>query len=189
MRRSRIAIPWTLAGLLLAACGDDMPPPAPAPQAVIPAPKPKPAPKAEEQSPEEEVVEYSYSPAGKRDPFRSALDEMVPVESPVIDTDCGPLCAWEIDQLRLVAVVSGQASPVAMVEDPAGKGHLLRRGMSIGKRNGKITDIRRDRLVVTELLRGPKGQVTPAKTEMPLRSKTPAGEKPDVDLTPQDSDE
>lgn len=185
MRRSTIVIPALLASLALTACGEDAPPPSPPPQA---APKPKPA-KLEEEAPAAEVVEYSYNPAGKRDPFRSVLDELLPVEAPVLDTDCGPLCAWELDQLRVVAVVSGQASPVAMVEDPAGKGHLLRRGMSIGKRSGKVTDIRRDRLVVTELLRGPKGQVTPARTEMPLRSKTPAGEKLEVDLTPQNSDE
>lgn len=186
--RTKILASVMAAGLLVAACGDDeaATPPPPA-KAAAPAPK-----KAEAKADEAvatEVVEYSYSPAGKRDPFRSVMDELVVVEAPVADTNCGPLCAWELDQLRVVAVVSGQASPVAMVEDPAGKGHLLRRGMSIGKRSGKITDIRRDRLVVTEFLRGPQGQVVPAKTEMPLRSKTATLEKQDVDLTAQDSHE
>ncbi|HWV39373.1 MAG TPA: pilus assembly protein PilP [Vulgatibacter sp.] len=178
--------------LLAAACGDDAaPPPAPAPKAASAAAKNKKAkaPKVEEEGAPAEVVEYAYSPAGKRDPFRSVLDEIVVVEAPVVDESCGPLCVWELDQLRVVAVVSGQASPVAMVEDPAGKGHLLRRGMSIGKRSGKVTDIRRDRLVVTEYLRGPQGQVIPTKTEMQLRAKGSTIEKPDVDLTPQDARE
>jgi len=175
------------ASLILSACGDDV---APAPRSAAKAAAP--APKKAEAEPVEAAageVEYAYSPAGKRDPFRSVLDELVVVEAPVADVSCGPLCVWELDQLRVVAVVSGQASPVAMVEDPAGKGHLLRRGMSIGKRSGKITDIRRDRLVVTEFLRGPQGQVIPAKTEMPLRSKGAKVEQPDVDLTAQDSQE
>lgn len=176
------------ASLLLAACGDDVAPaPRSAPKASAPAPK-----KAETDVGEAatgQEVEYAYSPAGKRDPFRTVLDDQVEVEAPMADANCGPLCVWELDQLRVVAVVSGQASPVAMVEDPSGKGHLLRRGMSIGKRGGKITDIRRDRLVVTEFLRGPQGQVIPAKTEMPLRSKGARAEKQDVDLTAQDSQE
>ncbi len=40
--------------------------------------------------------------------------------------------------------------PMAMVEDPEGRGHMIRRGSFIGKRSGKVSDIRRDRLVVTE---------------------------------------
>lgn len=186
--RTTILANLMAAGLVLASCGDDeAPAPPPAPKAAAPAPK-KPEAKAAEET-AAEVVEYSYSPAGKRDPFRSPTDELVVVEAPAADPNCGPLCAWELDQLRVVAVVSGQASPVAMVEDPSGKGHLLRRGMSIGKRSGKITDIRRDRLIVTEFQRGPKGQVIPAKTEMQLRAKAATPEKLDVDLTPQDSHE
>ncbi len=172
------------------ACGDDPPPPPP-PAARAPTPPPKPEPAKAEVAVEDSVeVEYTYSPIGKRDPFRSLVEEQAPVEVPIVSaSSCGPLCDWELDQLRVVAVVSGVASPVAMVEDPRGNGHVLKRGMSIGKRSGRITDIRRDHLVVTELMRGPEGQVIPAKSEMPLRAKGAEQSAQAVDLTPQDSNE
>lgn len=158
------------AGSLLAAC-DDPPPPAPTPAAPV-AKKEKPAEAPADGGEQAPVVaEYVYQPVGKRDPFRSFFDSYEPVQpAQVVDASCGLLCQWEIDQLRLVAVVSGVASPLAMVEDPEGRGHMVRRGSFIGKRSGKVSDIRRDRVVVTELLRNKQGQIIPVKTEMPLRS-------------------
>lgn len=174
MRTIRL-LPAALAALALAGC-EDAPkaPPMPAPVAK---PKPRAEPKADAQQAVEGeqapiVAEYVYTPIGKRDPFRSFFDSFEPAEPQQrVEGDCGLLCQWEIDQLRLVAVVSGVASPLAMVEDPEGRGHMVRRGSFIGKRSGKVTDIRRDRLVVTELLRNKQGQILPVQTEMPIRSK------------------
>lgn len=164
-----------ISALTLAACEDAAveipPPPAPAAKANVDAPKAEGEAQVDgEQAPI--VAEYVYTPIGKRDPFRSFYDSFEAAE-PVqrIDGQCGLLCEWEIDQLRLVAVVSGVASPLAMVEDPEGRGHMVRRGSFIGKRSGKISDIRRDLIVVTELLRNKQGQILPVQTEMPIRSK------------------
>jgi len=136
------------------------------------------------------VAEYTYTPIGKRDPFRSFFDSFEPVEPrQSVDANCGLLCQFELDQLRLVAVVSGVASPLAMVEDPEGRGHMVRRGTLIGKRSGKISDIRRDRIVVTELLRNKQGQILPVQTEMPLRSQDRGSDKPNnetIDLSMAD---
>ncbi|AKU90321.1 pilus assembly protein PilP [Vulgatibacter incomptus] len=174
-----------LASLALVAAGCESAPAPRAPSAPKVAPA-KPEPAAEAKPEGEVAVEYSYSPIGKRDPFRSFLEDQRPSDTSIVEANCGPLCTWELDQLRVVAVVSGQASPVAMVEDPQGNGHLVRRGTAVGKRSGKVTDIRRDRLVVTELLRTPQGQVLPAKTEMPLKAKGQQKEIEIVDLSAQD---
>src|SRR5205823_6386010 len=95
-------------------------------------------------------VPYLYNPVGKRDPFRNMLEE-----GPRGGTSgtgegiCGePLCSFDIDQLTLVAVVSGDANPVAMVEDPAHVGHVVRRNSRMGKQGGKVTQIQRDCVVV-----------------------------------------
>lgn len=118
------------------------------------------------------IAEYTYQPVGKRDPFRSYFDNTDSLEIiPMVNEDCGLLCQFEVDQLRVVAVVSGVASPLAMIEDPDGRGHMVRRGNPIGKRSGKISEIRRDRVVITELLRNQQGQVIPVETEMLIRSK------------------
>ena len=73
-----------------------------------------------------------------RDPF--APDG----EPPDIDVLCEQaLCRYKLDELKLVAIVSGDALPVAMFETPRGKGLLARRGSRIGKRGGRVVDISR----------------------------------------------
>jgi len=171
MMRAILLASVFLAGLALAACGDDAPRSPPAEKAK-PAAQKKAA-KDEGAAGENQpvVAAYSYTPIGKRDPFRSFFDTFEPAAPTVRrETECGPLCQWELDQLKLVAIVSGVASPLAMLEDPEGRGHMVRRGSYIGKRDGKVSEIHRDRVVVTELLRNQQGQVLPIKTEIPLRT-------------------
>jgi len=127
--------------------------------------KPPPAKKVEtqEQKPvdtaETTVIEYAYSPVGKRDPFRSILDDQARSDERTGGkTDCGPLCKWELEQLKLVAVISGVSNPLAMVEDPKGSGHVVRRGTFVGKRNGKVTQIRAGEIVVTEIFKDQMGK-------------------------------
>jgi type IV pilus assembly protein PilP len=85
----------------------------------------------------------SYSPIGKRDPFRS----IIRVEEPEGKL---PLQKWSLEQLKLVAVVTGGPAPYAMVEDPDGLGHVVRRGNLIGDRWGRVTRIHARAIVVTE---------------------------------------
>ncbi len=134
---------------------------------------PKPAPKATKAAVAEAAAalpeeQYSYSAIGKRDPFRSPLDDLI-IQGQA-DSQC-PLCKWEIDQLRLVAVVTGTGNPVAMVEDPDGVGHVVRQGTQVGRRNGKVTTIRRDEVVVAELAHDPFGKGDP-RTRPSSRSPT-----------------
>lgn len=165
-----------VAAALVTACGSPKPPPSPATPA--PKPKPKEVAAADELQAEEEFV---YSPVGKRDPFRSLLGRVATTQEPAEDPLCGQLCSWDLEQLRLVAVVSGMASPLAMVQDPKGNGYNLRRGTSIGKRNGKVAEILRDRIVVTEFQRLGTGEVLPVQTELILR-----GTKANQDEAPLD---
>lgn len=196
MRRSSLLVA-SLLGLLWAACGDE-PTRKPRPAsssgktevATAGAPSQQAEPAAEEQ-PEET---WSYSPAGKRDPFRSYFDMYEPAESapPTVVENCGPVCQWELEQLRVTAIVSGTASPLAMLEDPEGRGHLVRRGSYVGKRQGRVSAIQRDRIVVTELIRNRQGQVIPTQTELFLRSERDRGPSQSsdmVDLSLAGSDE
>lgn len=186
--RKRSSILGLLSGaIFLWSCGDA---PAPAPEPT-PAPVPAKATKVIEEAAEEKVEPeeiYTYSPVGKRDPFRPYAIAR-PIVEAIVDPNCGALCTWEVDQLRLVAVVSGVANPVGMLEDPRGSGHIVHRGASIGKRSGKITEIRRDRIVVTEYLQGADGQVIPTKTEVMIRARGAEKEQQIVDLTPQGAHE
>jgi type IV pilus assembly protein PilP len=177
-----------LAALGLAAsavgCGGGAPAPAPAPT-----PAPKKATVDEPKAEETPVLEYAYSAVGKRDPFRSFFEDFAVEKGPMegVAEKCGPLCRWDLEQLKLVAVVSGTTTPLAMLEDPEGRGYFVRRGSFIGKRSGKVTDIRRDVVVVTELIRQ-ENRVIPANTEILLR---PPGEEKGreeiVDLSPPEA--
>ena len=143
--------------LALVGCGEDAPPPAPvvAKPAPVEAPKPKPV----EVAAATPTYVYSYNPVGKRDPFRSPIEELSTNNNPVGPqaSPCNePLCQWDIDQLKLVAVVTGDANPMAMVEDPMGRGHIVRRNTRMGRQGGKVTQILRDEVIVTETITTPE---------------------------------
>jgi type IV pilus assembly protein PilP len=131
---------------LLAACGDQKParPAAPPPPAAAP---------AVAAAPEEkkgDAPEWSYSSVGKRDPFRSFLTELAKARGG-IDTRCAThLGRFELDQLKLVAIVTGLEDPVAMVEAPTGVGYAVRRGACIGKNGGVVAAVRSGEVVVSE---------------------------------------
>jgi type IV pilus assembly protein PilP len=153
------------------ACGDD-----PEPVAVVtPPPKPRPAAPAADAADAGAIVpaiayQYAYNPLGKRDPFRAY--EEAPRggegEGPALCNE--PLCQWDLDQLALRAVVSGDANPLAMAEDPNGVGHMIRRNTKVGKQGGKVTQILRDCMVVTEYWTGPDGKVNPNPVKVCIKA-------------------
>ncbi len=129
-----------------AACGEKKPPPARPAAAPVAAPA-APAPAAGEKP---APPEWSYSSAGKRDPFRSFLAELEASGQAVATRCATPLGRFEIEQLRLVAVVTGLDDPVAMVQAPTGVGYTVRRGACIGKNGGVVAAVRSGELVVSE---------------------------------------
>jgi type IV pilus assembly protein PilP len=94
--------------------------------------------------------EWIYSSVGKRDPFRGFLAELeASGASPA--TKCRtPLGRFELSQLKLTAVVTGLADPVAMVEAPNGVGYTLRRGICIGRNGGTVAAVRSGEVVISE---------------------------------------
>lgn len=128
---------------------------------------------------------YSYVSMGKRDPFRSSTAGS---EAPTGPTGGGdrevcdePLCQVDLDELRLVAVVSGDANPVAMVEDRTGVGHVVRRNTKVGKQAGKVTAILRDCIVVTSFVVGPDGRAQPNRQSLCVSTEG-QGSNPVLDL-------
>lgn len=116
-------------------------------------------------------VPYLYNPVGKRDPFRNLIDEIRAERSSTEKVLCNePLCGYDLEQLTLVAVVSGDANPVAMVEDPAKVGHVVHRNSRVGKQGGKVTQIQRDCVVVTEYFQTPDGKVNPNRVNICIKA-------------------
>lgn len=152
------------AAMLAVACGGSAPPPTTAQQTKAAA-KPPAAPEAAAP-----VASYVYNPIGKRDPFRSPEAEPA-AQAGLANTACTePLCRFDIDQLTLVAVVSGDANPLAMVQDPLGRGYFVRRNSRVGRQGGKVTQIMSDAVVITEYFTTPDGKTTANPVTLAIKS-------------------
>ncbi len=116
----------------------------------------------------EESTEYVYNPIGKHDPFRSPFMDIVvvrPKTKEEQEAPLRPLQRWGIEQLTLRATVTGTGTPMAMLVDPEGVGHVVRRGDLVGKNWGKVTAIRHDCVIISEQLRDASGAVTAVKSQ------------------------
>jgi type IV pilus assembly protein PilP len=133
--------------LLLSGCGDDVVP-APPPSASIalppaPAASPpegsKPAEKAavvdDQPAPKMDIVEAEFTESERsRDPFRSFAD-MFKAESKGAAKSQREvvLSQFSIDELKLIGIVTRAEPAKAMLVDPGGMGHVVKRGQFVGK--------------------------------------------------------
>jgi type IV pilus assembly protein PilP len=67
-----------------------------------------------------------------RDPFR-AFTTLFKAEAPQTPQRQVAMSNTSIEEMRLIAIVSGTPTPKAMLVDPLGVGHVVERGMFIGK--------------------------------------------------------
>ena len=105
-------------------------------------------------------TQFSYDPADKIDPFKPVFG----MDEPKIPVDASgqeapgrkkrvpqsPIEMVDLSQLKLTAVILAPSGNIAMVEDASGKGYVVKKGTYIGNREGRVTDILPDRLIVTE---------------------------------------
>ncbi len=108
-------------------------------------------------------LNFTYDPKGKPDPFRPLyVDKVEKASKKMIEISsqgATPLERVDLGHLKLVALIWNLADPRAMVEDGAGKGYILSVGTSIGKSQGKVTQITPTAVVVTEKYIAPDGKV------------------------------
>lgn len=139
---------------VLGACGGGTPPSSPPLKTKAPAveKKKEEAMKvAEKKEPEKkEEIEFSYNPAGKTDPFKPFI-QLTPVKEAARTVPLTPLQKYDISQLKLVAILSTPEGNIALVEDATGKGYFVKKGTWVGKNDGKVTKILKDRVIVEEV--------------------------------------
>ena len=148
----------------LPACGDDEETVAPVVKKEAKAPTAE-VPTEATEKPAEQVT-YTYNAVNRRDPFKTYFDELN-IEQ-VETGNLTELQRFEIDKLRLIAVVVGTATPMAMVVDPSGRGHTVKIGTLVGKRFGQVKHIRRGEIVVQEEFRDFTGKRIPQLKELKL---------------------
>ncbi len=163
---------------LIGACGGGTPAPSVPSKAKSPAvekKKEEPAKVAEKKEPEKKgEIEFSYNPVGKPDPFKPFI-ELTPVKSQRT-VPLTPLQKYDISQLKLVAVIATPEGNVALVEDATKKGYFLKKGTWIGKNDGKVIKILKDRVVVEEVYQDVFGQTKKNEVTLTLHQAEEGGE-------------
>lgn len=100
-------------------------------------------------------ADFTYDPTGKPDPFAPLVTEMpaskqLPTAA-LPESELTPLQKYDLSELILVAIIlQNNVEPTAMVEDKAGYGYILKKGMLIGKNNGIIKEITTNDVVIDE---------------------------------------
>jgi type IV pilus assembly protein PilP len=170
MKSTRIVFALLAAASIAVACGEEEDEATP----TVGPKKPVAAAPVAADEPEKKVEDTSYSyevmvnGQMRRDPFKTYYEDLVS-ENPAVDTTrLTELQKVDLDKLKLVAVVVGTATPMAMVEDPTGRGHTLKIGTLIGKRLGQVKHIRRGEIVVQEEFRDFTGKRIPQLKELKL---------------------
>jgi type IV pilus assembly protein PilP len=163
---------------LIGGCGGGTAPSSLPPKAKSPAvekPKEDVTKVAEKKEPEKkEETEYSYNPAGKPDPFKPFI-QLTPVRE-ARNVPMTPLQKFEISQLKLVAIISLPEGNIALVEDGTGKGYFVKKGTLIGKNDGKVTKILKDKVVIEEIYQDVFGQTKTSEISLFLHKAEGGGE-------------
>ncbi len=124
---------------LAIACGGDKAVPT-VDSTAAPAPSVRAAPSATAALPPSQVAKVEYQEADfveserNRDPFRSFVAGILEAAKRPVESQRKVLLGQHaIDELKLVAIITGGDYPRAMVLDPAGKGWVLKKGDFLGR--------------------------------------------------------
>jgi len=106
-----------------------------------------------------EETTYSYDPTNKVDPFKSfitireELEEKEAREKPRTYLE-----TLDLSQLTISAIILAGTEHWALVRDSKGDGHVIKVGTAIGRRDGRVTEILEDKVVVRESFRDIRGR-------------------------------
>lgn len=83
-----------------------------------------------------------------RDPFRSFLSLFVTKSVATPRATPAIFDKFALEELSLIAVVSGTDKPMAMFRDPGGLGQVIKRGDYLSKSGARVTKILGDRVIL-----------------------------------------
>ena len=121
--------------------------------------------------PPAQVNQFDFST--KKDPFKPFIvEDKAAGKDKRADAKSGlPLHRFDVSQFRLIGTVSDPKGNKAMVVDPDGKAYVLRIGMTIGKNEGKITQIGAGGIDLVEQFRDDNGKLRRETIRIPLLRK------------------
>jgi type IV pilus assembly protein PilP len=116
-----------------------------------------------------EAGDFTYEPAGRRDPFRSYEWEHLKREL-ADSAQSGPLEQYDLSQLSLLGVVWNVGRARALVQDPSGMSYVVAAGARMGKNEGMVTRIDDNLVVVRERYVDLYGNESTKDVEMRIRA-------------------
>lgn len=162
--------------LALSACKKDQPPPAAL------APKPAPVQIKAIQKPVSSA-QAAAAPASSQFDFSKKKDPFKPfitVKAAPADNagpagrslrNALPIHSFDVNQFKLIGIISAGKDSQAMVTDPGGKGYVLKTGMTIGRNGGKVVAITSRNVDVVEQFRDDNGRVRKETIKLTLPRK------------------
>jgi type IV pilus assembly protein PilP len=164
--------------LQLAACGDKkvqtVQAPALAPKVVV---QPKPVQKQSSSSLRPQSQSHNeFDFSNKKDPFKPFVVAKVELKNNTesqrkVSQSSLPIHSFDVNQFKLIGIITGGRENKAMVTDPGGKGYVLKVGMLIGKNDGKITAINSNGVEVLEQFKDDNGRVRKENIKLTLPRK------------------
>ena len=117
-----------------------------------------------------EEVKYSYNPKGKRDPFKPFISKATVGKSKGRGERLTPLQRYNFSQLKLIGIIWRNDKNMAMVEDPEGRGYVLKKGTLLGENNGRVINILKDRVIIEEVYRNNSGKIKTRTASLKLHN-------------------
>ena len=111
------------------------------------------------------ISTYRYETKGKRDPSEPYRHVSV-----IREDNRGPLMAYDLEQLSVVAVIWDTGNARALVADPRGDTHVVRNGTPIGKNDGLVIHIGDNMVLVKETYIDFAGEMTTNDVELRIRN-------------------
>lgn len=102
-----------------------------------------------------------YNPEGKIDPFAPLFKEEPVAASGAMTIKTTraqrripltPLEMVDLSQLKLVGIIRAESGNKALVEESSGKGYVVKKGVYLGTRGGRLEKILKDSIIVYEPL-------------------------------------
>lgn len=179
MKRNRmstvlITLLFAVACLGLVGCSKKESPPAQAPP---PAAKAEPKPTAVQQP--LSSARTALSPASTTD-FSTMKDPFKPYAALVVGQSAPkknrfgqiiPILNYDLSQFSVKGIIIGLKANTALIVDPTGKPYVVKRGMEIGRNEGKITKITPTYIEVFEQYRDEAGKLKKNTTKLMLPKK------------------
>jgi len=113
---------------------------------------------------------YLYDPTGKTDPFKSFITTREEQKAKEKTKPRTYLETLDLSQLNLSVIVIGPKGKWAMVKDPKGVGHVIKKGTPIGTNGGVVYKIDEGEVIVREEYQDFRGK----KQFRDISKKTPA---------------